>query len=162
MVATSKINVYWKLVIAILICEFVGIASALISNTGNNAWIDTINKPSWNPPAYLFAPVWTVLYLLMGISLWIIWKEEVPYFKKINAIGLFFLQLFFNFCWSILFFKYHLIGLALLDILIMIITIFATIFAFSTINKKASWLLTPYILWVSFAMLLNFTFWLMN
>jgi translocator protein len=162
MVAVSKLNVYWKLVIAIFICEFVGIGSALISNTGNKAWFSTVNKPSWNPPAYLFAPVWTILYFLMGISFWIIWKTEVPYFKKLNAIGLFFLQLFFNFCWSILFFKYHLIGLALLDILIMITTIFATMFAFGTIDKKASWILTPYILWVSFAMILNFTFWIMN
>jgi translocator protein len=162
MTTTIKINSFWRLIIAIFICEFIGIGSALISNSGNNVWFDSVNKPKWNPPAYLFAPVWTILYLLMGISLWLIWNKEVPYFKKQNAIGLFFLQLFFNFCWSILFFKYHFMGLALLDILIMIITISATIFVFSTIDKKASWILTPYILWVSFATLLNFTFWVMN
>jgi translocator protein len=162
MTAAIKLTSFWKLVIAIFICEMAGILSAIISNTGNNAWLETINKPNWNPPASLFAPVWTILYLFMGISLWIIWTSETPYFKKVNAMGLFFLQLFFNFCWSILFFKYHLIGIALLNILIMLTTIAATMFAFNTINKKASWILIPYFLWVSFATLLNFTFWVMN
>ena len=162
MVATYKLHTYWKLFISIFICEVIGISSAIISNTNNSIWFDTIKKPTWNPPAYLFGPVWTILYLLMGIALWIVWEAEINYAKKINAISLFFLQLFFNFCWSILFFKYHFIGLALLDILIMLTSIATTMFAFATIDKKAIWLLIPYIAWVSFATILNFTIWIMN
>jgi translocator protein len=151
-----------KLIIAVLVCEAVGIASALLSNTSNNTWFKTLTKPSWNPPGYLFAPVWTILYLLMGIAFWLIWKSDAPYLKKTNAIGIFFFQLFFNFCWSILFFRFHSPFLALINIVIMIITITATMFSFANINKKASWLLVPYIMWVSFATLLNFTIWVMN
>jgi translocator protein len=151
-----------KLIIAILVCEAVGIISALLSNTSNNAWFNTLAKPSWNPPAYLFGPVWTILYLLMGIALWLIWKSDAPYLKKTNAICIFFFQLFFNFCWSILFFRFHSPLLALINIVIMVITIVATMSTFATINKKATWLLLPYIMWVGFATLLNFAIWVMN
>jgi translocator protein len=152
----------YKLIIAILVCEAVGITSALLSNTNNNAWFNTLIKPSWNPPAYLFGPVWTILYLLMGIALWLVWKSDAPYLKKTNAMSIFFFQLFFNFCWSILFFRFHSPLLALINIVIMIVTITATMFSFATINRRASWLLVPYIMWVSFATLLNFTIWVMN
>ncbi len=83
MKTTTILSNNWKLAICILICQSVGIISGLLTNTQNNAWYDTIVKPSWNPPGYLFGPVWTTLYLLMAISLWIVWKsnsnEIVPY-----------------------------------------------------------------------------------
>ena len=152
----------WKLFIAILICEGTGIISGLIANTGMNPWFETLNKPSWNPPAYLFAPVWTMLYLLMGISLWLIWKSNTPAPQKINLIILFALQLFLNFWWSIFFFKFHSPALALLNIILMLILILLTIINFSKISKPAAWLLVPHIAWVSFATILNYTIWILN
>ena len=152
----------WKLIFAILICEGTGITSGLIANTGMNPWFETLNKPSWNPPAYLFAPVWTMLYLLMGISLWLIWKSNTPAPQKINLIILFSLQLFLNFWWSIIFFKFHSHALALLNIILMLILILLTIINFSKFSKAAAWLLVPYIAWVSFATILNYTIWSLN
>ena len=152
----------WKLIFAILICEGTGVISGLIANTGMNPWFGTLNKPSWNPPAYLFAPVWTMLYLLMGISLWLIWKSNTPAPQKSNAIILFALQLFLNFWWSIIFFKFHSPALALADIILMLILILFTIISFSKISKPAAWLLVPYIAWVSFATILNYTIWMLN
>lgn len=160
---TSKtISLIWKLIISILICETTGITSGLIANTGMNAWFDALNKPSWNPPAFLFAPVWTFLYLLMGISLWLIWKSAAPVPQKSNAIILFSLQLFLNFWWSIIFFKFHSPAVALVDIILMLILILLTIISFSKLSKPAAWLLVPYIVWVSFATILNYTIWVLN
>ena len=159
---SKNISSTWKLIISILICETTGIASGLIANTGINPWFDALNKPSWNPPAFLFAPVWTFLYLLMGISLWLIWKSATPVFQKNNAIILFSLQLFFNFWWSIIFFKFQSPVFALVDIIIMLILIMLTIISFSKISKTAAWLLLPYLAWVSFATILNYTIWVLN
>lgn len=128
----------WKLIIAILICQSTGIISGLIANTGINPLFDTLDKPSWNPPAYLFAPVWTLLYLLMGISLWLIWKSNTPVPQKINLIILFSLQIFLNFWWSIIFFKFHSPALALLNIILMLILILLTIINFSKFSKAAA------------------------
>ena len=127
-----------------------------------NPWFETLNKPSWNPPAYLFAPVWTLLYLLMGISLWLIWKSNTPAPQKINLIILFSLQLFLNFWRSIIFFKFHSPALALLNIILMLILILLTIINFSKISKPAARLLVPYIAWVSFATILNYTICILN
>ena len=158
----KNISSTWKLIIAILICESTGIISGLIANTNRNPWFDTLNKPSWNPPSFLFAPVWTTLYLLMGISLWLIWKSNTPAPQKINLIILFSSQLFLNFWWSIIFFKFHSPALALLNIILMLILILLTIINFSKFSKAAAWLLVPYIAWVSFATILNYTIWVLN
>ena len=152
----------WKLIISVLICEATGIVSALIANTSMNSWFNTLNKPSWNPPAFLFGPVWTILYLLMGISLWLIWKSAAPEPEKNSAIRLFSLQLFLNFWWSIIFFKFHSAVFALVEITLMLIMILLTIINFSKLLKPAAWLLVPYIAWVSFATILNYTIWVLN
>lgn len=157
-----SISSVWKLVVSIVICEAVGIVSALLSQPGTNTWFDNLNKPSWNPPAYLFGPVWTLLYLLMGVSLWLIWKSEAPSQQKRSAIMIFSFQLFLNFWWSILFFKLHSPLMALVDIVLMVIAILFTIFRFASISCSAAWLLVPYISWVCFATLLNYTIWAMN
>jgi translocator protein len=164
MIATKSISSTWKLVISIAICEAVGIVSALVSNTNTNnyQWFETLLKPTWNPPGYLFGPVWSILYLLMGISFWLIWKANISDTIKIRAASIFVLQLIFNFCWSLLFFKYHSPFYALIDIVLMIVSITITMFTFSSINRKAVYLLIPYILWVSFAALLNFNIWILN
>ena len=86
-----------KLVLTILVCESVGIISGLLAGVANNPWFEALQKPSWNPPGYLFGPVWTVLYLLMGISWWLVWKSSQPINKKRTALIYFAVQLFLNF-----------------------------------------------------------------
>ncbi len=159
---TNKLPATWKFIIAILLCESVGISSALLASASNNPWFDKLIKPTWNPPAYLFGPVWTTLYLLMGISLGIIWNNKASEQSKRKAYLLFATQLFLNFWWSILFFNFHSPAFALLDIILMVITIILTIFSFSSFSKIASWLLVPYIAWVSFAAFLNYSIWSLN
>ncbi len=162
MVPRNKLSVSWKFIISILLCEITGIMSALLASAQNNVWFDNLNKPTWNPPGYLFGPVWTTLYLLMGISLALIWKNKATEINKRKAYLIFATQLFLNFCWSIFFFRFHSPALALVDIILMVITIIMTIFIFSSFSKTAAWLLVPYILWVSFATILNFSIWYLN
>ncbi|MBK7443265.1 MAG: tryptophan-rich sensory protein [Bacteroidetes bacterium] len=162
MAATKRLPTAWKFIIAIILCESVGIISGLLASANNNPWFDALNKPTWNPPAYLFGPVWTTLYLLMGISLGIIWNNNSTEPNKRKAYFLFALQLFLNFWWSIIFFHFHSPAFALLDIIIMVVIIIITIFTFSSFSKLAAWLLVPYISWVSFATILNFTIWNLN
>jgi tryptophan-rich sensory protein len=162
METTNKISNTWKFIIAILLCEMVGITSGLLASASNNTWFDSLKKPTWNPPGYLFGPVWTTLYLMMGISLGIIWTNKTTELRKRSAYFLFGLQLFLNFWWSIIFFKFHSPAVALLDILLMVIVITMTIVSFSKFSKPAAWLLVPYIAWVLFATALNFTIWNLN
>jgi tryptophan-rich sensory protein len=157
-----KLSATWKFIISIFLCESVGITSGLLASANNNLWFDNLIKPSWNPPGYLFAPVWTTLYLLMGISLSLIWKNNASERSKRSAYVLFATQLFLNFWWSIFFFKMHSPALALVDIVLMVITIVLTIFSFSSFSKPAAWLFVPYISWVSFATILNFSIWNLN
>jgi tryptophan-rich sensory protein len=162
MESRNKLSATWKFIIAILLCEIVGITSGLLASANKNEWFDNLNKPTWNPPGYLFGPVWTTLYLLMGISLALIWNNKASERSKRNAYVLFATQLFLNFWWSIFFFKMQSPALALVDIVLMVITIILTIFSFSSFSKPAAWLLVPYISWVSFATILNFSIWYLN
>ena len=152
----------WKLIIAILACEAIGFTSGLIGSAAMNTWFDKLQKPSWNPPAFLFAPVWTLLYALMGIAFWLIWKNETPKVNKRSAYFVFALQLFLNFWWSIIFFSFQSPFFALIEILLLLLAIILTIIQFSKISKTAAWLLVPYLLWVSFASFLNYTIWSLN
>lgn len=151
-----------KLVIAILACEVIGFTSGLIGSAAMNTWFDNLQKPSWNPPGFLFAPVWTLLYALMGIAFWLIWKNESPEANKRSAYFAFALQLFLNFWWSIIFFRFQSPFFALIEILLLLAMILLTAYQFSKISKTAAWLLVPYVLWVSFASVLNYTIWSLN
>jgi tryptophan-rich sensory protein len=128
----------------------------------NNRWYDSIQRPSWNPPGYLFGPVWTILYVLMAISLYIVWKSSVTPDRKSFACWTFAVQLFLNFWWTILFFTLQSPLLAFVDIVLLILVIVSTIFQFSKISKTAAWLLVPYISWVCFAAILNYNLWILN
>lgn len=158
----TKVSNTGKLVISILICEAIGVISGWIGSAYNNPWFETLQKPSWNPPGAVFGPVWTTLYLFMGIALWLVWKSDAVQQRKTAAEVMFALQLFFNFWWSIIFFKFQSPGIAFIDICLMIITILITIFQFGKISNVAAWLLVPYISWVCFASVLNYTIWKMN
>ena len=140
----------YSLVITLGVGAIAGFATA--SNIGG--WYATLSKPGFNPPNWIFGPVWTLLYIMMGIALFLIWKQPAS-LHRLNSLWLFFIQLFLNFVWSFLFFYFHKIGLALVDIVALWLFIILTIFSFSRLNKKAAWLLVPYICWVSFATILN-------
>ncbi len=146
----------------ILLCQVVGISSAALSNVSDRSWFNELNKPTWNPPGYLFAPVWTVLYLLMGISLWLILRSTAEQKQKVNALILFSVQLFLNFLWSIIFFRFQHIVVAFADIILLDILVIATMLTFYNIKKLAAWLLLPYLLWIVFASYLNYTIWVLN
>ena len=151
-----------KLIIAIAIPVAVGAISGFFTATGVESWYQTINKPSWNPPGWIFGPVWTTLYVMMGIAFFLVWKSDSSDILKKTAITLFTIQLVLNFFWSFIFFDQHQIGWALVEIIAMWIFILLTIFAFGNVSKLAAWLLVPYISWVSFATILNYTIWKLN
>ena len=151
-----------KLIIAIAIPVAVGGVSGFFTATGVESWYQTINKPSWNPPGWIFGPVWTTLYIMMGVALFLVWKSDSSDILKKTAITLFTIQLVLNFFWSFIFFDQHQIGWALVEIIAMWIFILITIFAFGNVSKLAAWLLVPYISWVSFATILNYTIWKIN
>ena len=150
------------LAVFILLCEGVGFMSGYLASASGNVWFDQLIKPAWNPPAYLFGPVWTILYFLMGVSLWLVWKNRSAELYKGNIYFLFSIQLCLNFLWSIIFFKLESPYYAFFDIILLIVSIGLTIKSFSYYSKLASWLLVPYISWVSFAAFLNFTIWNLN
>jgi len=150
-----------KLAFSILITLGVGAIAGFATVQSIDAWYASLNKPSFNPPNWLFGPLWTFLYILMGIALYLIWK--LPASKNRNrSIEFFFFQLLLNFLWSFLFFYFHSIAIALFDIIILWVMIFLTIILFSRLDKTASWLLVPYISWVSFATILNIYIFYLN
>ena len=172
-----KFNNFFKFVIAIAVSEVAGIIDAFFSTPSIAGWYAGLAKPALNPPAWVFGPVWTTLYVLMGISLFLVWKQHPYILENVMvlrvwrwAIVLFFIQLVLNTFWSIIFFGSTLltinglnnIGIALVEIVFLWLAIFATIIAFYKISKPAAWLFVPYILWVSFAIYLNYAIWILN
>ena len=155
-------NTYVKLSISILVCLAVGGVSGYFTTSEITTWYATLNKPSFNPPNYLFGPVWTTLYILMAISFWLIWKNNTLQVQKNKAILVFGVQLTLNFFWSIIFFNLHQSGYAFADIVLLWIFILLSILSFHPISKTAAYLLIPYLCWVSFAAVLNFSIWRLN
>lgn len=151
----SKIN-WFKLVISILITEGAGIFGSIATATSVKSWYVTdVIKPSFNPPSWLFAPVWTLLFLLMGISLYRVWQKKGDLFW-------FWTQLLLNIIWSFLFFGFRSPTLAFYEILVLWTTILITIVKFQKIDLLASRLLYPYLAWVTFASILNYSIMVLN
>lgn len=151
-----------KFIICLLIPILVGGAAGFFTTSEIPGWYSTIQKPSFNPPNWIFGPVWTTLYILMGIASWFVLKSKVPDAQKQTALILYGVQLILNFFWSFIFFKQHQLGWAFAEILLLWLSIFITIILFSRIHEGAAWLLVPYISWVSFASILNFYIWQLN
>lgn len=149
-----------KLVIAVFICELVGIIGALFTTPSITTWYATLQKPSFNPPNWIFGPVWTTLYFLMGISLYLVWQKKVKGSEQ--AMKIFMIQLVLNLIWSILFFYQQSPLAAFIEIILLWSAILATIFFFYKISKAAAYILIPYLLWVSFAAILNLSIYLLN
>lgn len=144
-----------KLLFSIGLCLGTGILGSFFTVSSIPIWYQTLNKPAFSPPNWVFGPVWTILYILMGISLYLVWtKRKVP--------PVFWIQLILNALWSIIFFGLKNPTLALIDIIVLWIAIVLTIKSFSKINKLAGNLLMPYLIWVSFASVLNLGVVLLN
>jgi len=156
-----KINNTFKLIIAIVVSELAGIIGSVFTTPSIAGWYSGIVKPIINPPAWVFGPVWTTLFAMMGISLFLIWKNQMATSKNM-AYRFFFIQLILNTVWSIIFFYHHNIGGALIEIVFLWLAILTTMVTFYKISKPAAWLLAPYILWVTFAVYLNFAIWSLN
>ncbi len=145
----------------VALCLGVAAASGLATVEGTRTWYPTIAKPSWTPPSWLFGPVWTALYLAMGVAAWRVWR--IGGFRSARAaLGLFLAQLAVNGLWSPVFFAWHRIGLAVIVIGVLWLLIVATIVAFRRHDRAAALLLLPYLAWVSFASCLNFAIWRLN
>lgn len=147
--------------ICLLLPLAIGGISGYATASGITDWYVNLNKPSFNPPNYLFGPVWTFLYLLMGVSLFIVWRSPAGP-DRTQALRIFVIQLTLNFLWSFLFFRFNLPGLALLEIIMIWISILTMILLFGRISKPAAYLQIPYLLWVSFATVLNGAIWYLN
>jgi len=156
-----KKNVFFKLVVSILLPLGVGAIAGMFTSSAVPEWYATLNRPSFNPPNWLFGPVWTTLYTLMGISLFLIWKQIVSKERNI-AIFVFFLQLALNFCWSFIFFYFNMIGLALIEIILLWISIVIMLVLFFKIKPIAAYINIPYLLWVTFATILNASYYFLN
>ncbi|QTN33856.1 tryptophan-rich sensory protein [Akkermansiaceae bacterium] len=122
------------------------------------AWHAALAKPDWNPPGWIFGPVWTALYLLMAVAAWLVWRRE----GWRLALSLYAVQLALNAAWSPVFFGAKEIGWALAVILLLWCAVLATALAFARVNRASAWMFAPYLAWVSFAAFLNFTLWRMN
>ena len=151
-----------RILIAILVCLFVGFLSSFATQSSISDWYVALNKPSFNPPNWLFAPVWSVLYVLMGLAAGLVWNRGFYHKWVKTALYHFIFQLVFNAAWSVVFFGLRSPFYALLVIIVLLILIILTIKWFRVVNKTAALLLVPYLIWVSFATILNFSIWQLN
>ncbi len=156
------INNTFKFIIAVVVSELAGIIGSVATVPAIEGWYAGIVKPAFNPPSWVFGPVWTTLFALMGIAAFLVWKRGLDRRDVKIALSIFIAQLVLNTLWSIIFFGLQSPGGAMIEIILLWFAILATIITFAKISKSASWLLLPYIAWVSFAGFLNFTIWRLN
>jgi benzodiazapine receptor len=142
-----------------LVLCFAAAGTAVFVST--DGWYVALHKPSWNPPAWLFGPAWTLLYITMAVAAWLVWREG-GWKAQGRSLGLFLLQWFLNALWTPLFFGLHRPGLAFAEIVLLWLAIAATLVSFWRVRQVAGILLVPYLAWVSFAAALNFTIWRLN
>lgn len=152
----------FRLFLCIAICLGAGFISSIFTTPSIPSWYAGLNKPSFTPPNWIFGPVWTTLYALMGISLFLIWRKGFSDHRVKIAIVIFFVQLILNMLWSFMFFGLHSPFAGLMNIFLLWLAIVSTILLFIPLSKAAAVLLIPYILWVSFAAVLNYFLWHLN
>mgnify|MGYP000992289893 CR=1 FL=1 len=151
-----------KLISCIILCELAGIIGSVFTFSEIPDWYASLAKPALNPPSWIFGPVWTTLYALMGIALYIIIRKGWDRQDVRRGVWAFAIQLVLNSLWSIVFFGLHETGWAFVNLVAMWMAIAWTMILFGRISKPAIWLLVPYILWVSFAGYLNYSIWILN
>jgi tryptophan-rich sensory protein len=151
----------FKLLASLALPLGLGSIAGLYTAEAIPGWYETLNRPSFNPPNWLFGPVWTTLYLLMGISLFLIWKQDKSKERNL-AILVYLLQQALNFGWSFIFFYFNMIGFALIEICMLWLSIVIMLVLFYKIKPVAAYINIPYLLWVTFATLLNASYYLLN
>lgn len=152
----------WTVLLGLLVlCFGVAILAGAVTSRSVDVWYPTLAKPGFTPPDWLFGPVWSVLYTLMAIAAWLVWRRAGLQGGGF-AFLLFGLQLALNLEWTILFFGQHAIGWALADMAVLLFLIVATMISFWRIDRIAGLLFLPYVLWVGYAMLLNAAIWYLN
>lgn len=142
-------------------CLAVAAIGGAVTASSVDTWYPTLTKPSWNPPNSVFAPVWTLLYVMMGLAAWMVWNHRDRADIRAATV-LFVAQLVLNTGWSVVFFGLRRPGFAFFEIVLLGLAIVATLLTFSRISRTAAWLLVPYLGWVSFAAVLNFAIWRLN
>lgn len=154
---------YYKIALMVIICLTVGYLSSIVTQSSIKTWYPTLIKPVYNPPNWVFAPVWTMLFILMGISAGLIW-DKFEENKELVKKGLLFfgIQLFFNALWSYMFFSLNNLLLASIEIILLLLLIFETYLIFKKLDKNAGFLLIPYLVWVSFATVLTISIFVLN
>ena len=158
-----RINPRQYLILALfcLACVGIGAIGGIATSASVSTWYPTLHKPWFNPPDSVFAPVWTLLYLMMAVGAWRVWLKGNDT-EKSKALKMFWFQLILNLGWSIVFFGMRQIGFALAEIVLLLLAILVTTFLFWRIDRFAGMLMLPYIAWVSFATLLNASLWILN
>ncbi len=156
-----KVNQIIKLLTSLLLPLAVGGIAGIFTTEAIPGWYASLYQPSFNPPNWIFGPVWTTLYAVMGISLFLIWKLEAGK-QRSQAILIFMVQLLLNFGWSFFFFYFKMIGLALIEIVVLWIMIVVMLIRFYKLKPVAAYINIPYLLWVTFAAMLNAAYFLLN
>ena len=152
-----------RIAIVVIICLAIGYLSGMVTRASITTWYPTLVKPSFNPPNWIFAPVWTSLYVMMGVAAGFIWNQITTQKAAVTkALQFFTIQLVLNALWSYLFFGLHNLMLATIEVVLLWLMIFETYSQFAKINKTASYLMLPYLAWVSFASVLTASIWWLN
>jgi tryptophan-rich sensory protein len=157
----KQIHTWIALVVSLILPLGVGGIAGIFTAEAIPGWYASLHQPSFNPPNWVFGPVWTVLYILLGISLFLIWKLD-PGKQRSRAIVVFLLQLLLNFGWSFIFFYFKMVGFALFEIVLLWISIVTMLLLFYKIKPAAAWINIPYLLWVTFATILNAAYYVLN
>lgn len=153
---------YLSLAVSILIALAAGGIGSYFTLDQIPTWYAALSKPAISPPNWLFGPVWTTLYVLMATGAWLVYTQERDPARRHESLAIYAFQLALNTLWSIIFFTFHLLGIAFAELVIMWLAIAATIWAFARTSRTAAYLLVPYIMWVSFAGYLNYSLWTLN
>ncbi|BDH79946.1 MAG TPA: tryptophan-rich sensory protein [Methanothermobacter sp.] len=151
-----------KLAVSVFICLIAGFLGSIATISSINTWYASLTKPPWTPPNWLFGPIWTTLYILMGIAAFLVWREGFQKKEVKIALGIFSLQLILNILWSVVFFALKSTLGAFIIIIILWTTILLTMITFYRVSKPAAAILIPYITWVTIATALNYTIYTLN
>ena len=152
-------NKFLSFVLFFIITFSASFIGGLVTFTFKEPWYSELTKSNFNPPDWIFAPVWTTLYLMMTLAIWFFWHSKN---REMNTIYIYFIHIVFNTTWSVVFFGFHNIFLALVNLIILVLLIVILILRFGRVNKASSYLMIPYLLWSSFALFLNYRILLLN
>ena len=152
-------NKFLSFILFVIITYSASVIGGLVTIGFKEPWYSLINKPSFNPPDWIFAPVWTTLYLMMTFSIWLFWHSKN---RDMNTVFIYFINIIFNTTWSIVFFGFHEILFALLILMMLIFLIIILILRFKRVNMLSFYLMIPYLLWCCYALILNFNLYLLN